>query len=417
MMPFDIDYIRAQFPAFADTETGQWAFFDNAGGSYAAAAVVDKLMRFVRDTKVQPYGTSAASQAAGEAMDLSQHRLAAAINAEVDEVSFGPSTSINTYVLAQAMRAEFRPGDEVIVSVQEHEANAGCWHRMAEGGSGIVVRQWPVDAVTGLLDIDALSALLTERTRLVCVTHCSNIVGAINDIAEIARRVHRVGARLAVDGVSFAPHLAVDVKALDVDFYYFSLYKTFGLHQGLLYVRRSILEQIPNQGHFFNADNVGKKLTPAGPQHELIGAVSGMVDYLEDAARHHFPDPSAPQHSSVHQRVAALMQLGHQHEVVQANRILSWLRARQVRLIGDPQAEAGQRAPTIAFTTPRWKPAELAAALCADKVGVGAGHFYAYRLLQALGIDPEDGVVRLSLVHYTSAAEVDRLLAALERHL
>ena len=255
MTSLDIDYIRAQFPAFAHPETGQWAFFENAGGSYAAAPVIDKLAHFMTATKMQPYGSIGPSREAGAAMDRSQRLLAEAVNAGSDEVMFGPSTSMNTYVLAQAFAEVLQSGDEIVVSNQDHEANVGAWRRLADGNSGVVVREWQVDGDTGLLHLDDLAALLNERTRLVCVTHCSNIVGAINDIPAIARLTHDAGARLAVDGVSFAPHLAVDVQALDVDLYFFSLYKLFGPHQGLLYVRRALLDELPNQGHVLMPTN------------------------------------------------------------------------------------------------------------------------------------------------------------------
>lgn len=414
MTELDIGYIRNQFPAFAHPETGQWAFFENAGGSYAAAPVVDKLNHFMTATKMQPYGSSAPSREAGDAMDLSHARLAEAINATGEEVMFGPSTSMNTYVIAQAMRAELKPGDEVIVTNQDHEANIGAWSRLPDGGSGIVAREWTVDPDTGLLDIADFTRLLNERTRLVCVTHCSNIVGAVNDIPEIARLTHEADGLIAVDGVSFAPHLAIDVKALDPDFYCFSLYKTFGPHQGLLYVRKNVLESISNQGHFFNAGYPGKRLTPAGPLHGEIACASGIVDYMEQAHARHFADTD---NATVHERVSEFMRLGHTYEVEQANRILELLRDKQVRIIGRDTAQFGQRAPTIAFTSPKWRPADLASKLAASKVGVGADHFYAYRLMEALGIPPDDGVVRISLLHYTSREDVDRLLAGLDEHL
>lgn len=416
MSKFDIDYIRSQFPAFAHPETGQWAFFENAGGSYAAAPVVDKLHHFMTATKMQPYGASAPSREAGEAMDLSHEKLAAAINAETDEVMFGPSTSINTYVISHAMRSMLKAGDEVIVTNQDHEANIGAWWRMEEGDSGIVVREWQVDSESGLLDINGLTRLLSEKTKLVCVTHCSNIVGAINDIPKISALAHDAGAWLAVDGVSFAPHLFPNVKALDVDLYLFSLYKTFGPHQGLIYARKSVLEQIPNQGHFFNANYPDKRLTPAGPQHGEIACASGVVEYLENVYTHHFPE-SGNTPNSVHDRVSAAMHLGHAHEAEQTNLILSFLRDKGVRIIGDETASAGKRAPTIAFAGGKLKPMELAERCAKERVGIGGDNFYAYRLMKALGIEPDEGVVRISLVHYTSVEDVDRLLNALDEHL
>jgi selenocysteine lyase/cysteine desulfurase len=206
------------------------------------------------------------------------------------------------------------------------------------------------------------------------------------------------------------------VKALDIDFYFFSLYKTFGPHQGLLYVRKNVLEQMPNQGHFFNAEYLSKRLTPAGPQHGEIACASGVVDYLEDIYTRHFQHSNNAQ-ENLHDRIAAIMHLGHNHETQQANRILEFLHGKQVRVIGEETAAAGKRAPTIAFTGTRIKPTELAERCALDQVGIGSDHFYAYRLMQALGIEPDEGVVRISLVHYTSAEDVDRLLNVLDEYL
>ncbi|MEL7544949.1 MAG: aminotransferase class V-fold PLP-dependent enzyme, partial [Pseudomonadota bacterium] len=224
----DVDFVRAQFPAFSDPETARWAFFENAGGAYATRQVVDKLHHIMSAAKVQPYGPSGPSSVMGDAMDLSHRRFEAALNAPEGTVMFGPSTSINTYVLSQALRTMLTSGDEIIVTNQDHEANAGVWNRLSEGNSGIIVREWQVDPQTGRLDLADLDALLGERTKWVFATHCSNLAGEIHDIADIARRVHATGAKIAVDGVSYAPHQLPDVQALGVDVYYFSLYKTFG---------------------------------------------------------------------------------------------------------------------------------------------------------------------------------------------
>lgn len=410
---FDVDFARTQFPAFMHPETAQWGFFENAGGAYAAQAVVDKLQHFMTATKMQPYGPSGPSHEAGVAMDRSHTLLAAAINASPAELMFGPSTSMNTYVLAQAIRSCLNPGDEIIVSQQDHEANYGAWARLAEASNEIVLRQWQIDPDSGLLKHAQLDELLSARTRLVCVTHASNLVGSINNIREIADKVHAAGGWLAVDGVAYAPHLAVDVKQLDVDFYYFSLYKTFGPHQGLMYVKQEVLEQLPNQGHFFNATYPEKKLTPAGPQHGEIACASGIVDYQLKLYHHHFDtDPQAS--LSIHQKVTAAMHVGHAYEQLIAQRILDFLKTKPVRIIGADHAQFGERAPTIAFLPQRIQPEALVAKLGAHKIAAGANHFYAYRLVEALGIDPQLGVVRVSALHYNTMAEVDRLLQCLD---
>jgi cysteine desulfurase family protein (TIGR01976 family) len=383
---------------------------ENAGGSYAPSQVVDKLYHFMTATKVQPYWVSSPSAEAGRAMDRSQALLAAAFNAAPDEISFGPSTSMNTYVLAHALRAELSTGDEVIVTNQDHEANVGAWRRLAEGNSGIVVREWGVDPETGRLDVKGLEKLLGKRTKLVCVTQCSNIVGEIHDVAAIARLVHKAGARIAVDAVSYAPHMVADVKALDVDFYYCSLYKVFGPHQGLIYAKREHLERIANQGHNFNAAKLGKRLTPAGPQHGEIACAPGILDYLADVGRHH-----GVKAATLGDRVRSIMEAFHLHECGLANRILGLLRDKHARIVGPTKAEPHKRAATIAFVPAKVSPEAVMQSLAKAHVAIGGGaDFYARRLIEALGIDPERGVARISLVHYNNDADVDRILTALD---
>lgn len=410
MRPLDLAFIRSQFPAFSHPETGQWVMAENAGGAYAPAQVVDKLYHFMTTTKVQPYWASSPSAEAGRAMDRSQAMLAAAFNADPEEIMFGPSTSMNTYVLAQALRAELSTGDEVIVTNQDHEANVGAWRRLADGNSGIVVREWGVDPETGRLDVKALEKLLGKRTKLVCVTHCSNIAGEIHDVAALAKLVHKAGARIAVDAVSYAPHIIADLKALGVDFYYCSLYKVFGPHQGLMYAKREHLERLANQGHFFNAEKLGKRLTPAGPQHGEIACASGIIDYLEDVGRQLGVEGAKLGH-----RVRATMGAFHEHECRLANRVLDLLKTKRARIIGPEKAETHKRAATIAFVPKKTKPEAVMGELAKARIAIGGGaDFYARRLIEAVGVDPEVGVARISLVHYNDDKDVDRLLEALD---
>jgi len=413
MTALDHDFIRDQFPTFAHPETGTWVMSENAGGSYAAKPVIDQFHHFMTATKVQPYWSFAASTETGRNMDRSTALWTAAINAEPEEVMFGPSTSINTYVLAHALRAELNVGDEVIVTNQDHEANSGAWRRLADGNSGIIVREWSVDPETGRLDITKLKNLLNKRTKLVFITHCSNIVGEIHDIAAIARETHAAGARIGIDGVSCAPHLLPDVRALGADFYYFSLYKVYGPHQGLLYVKRDHLERISNQGHYFNAPILGKRLTPAGPQHGEIACAGGVIDYLEEAYTHHLGVGEMPA-ASPPERMRLIMERFHTHECRQANRILTLLAEKGARIIGPRAAEPHRRAATIAFRPRRGKPQDVVDLLTSRRICCGSGHFYAFRLMTALGIEPDEGVVRLSLVHYNSEADVTHILEALD---
>lgn len=413
MTTLDLNFVRAQFPAFADKEASQWVYMENAGGSLVPRQVTDKLVHFYTKTKVQPYGTYGPSAEAGEAMDRSKRLLAEAINAEPDEIGFGPSTSQNTYVLAQAFADDLKPGDEIIVTNQDHEANVGAWRRLKK--NGITITEWQVDPRTGLLNPDDFYALLNDKTRLACFTHCSNVAATINPVAELTKAVHRHGGQVVVDAVSYAPHQLADVKALGVDYYLFSLYKVYGPHLGLIYGKRERLEQIANQGHFFNQSYLDKKLTPAGPNHAEIGCASGVVDYFDDVHAHHFGDANG---ASTRQRVEAVFELfGHQEQQLMAPLMDCVTSKSGVRVIGLPEADHTRRAPTIAFYSNKIKSADIIKALSEAKIGAGQDHFYAYRLVKAIGVDTDDGVIRLSLVHYNSMEDVQRAIEVLERVL
>ena len=183
----DLDFVRRQFPGIDD-----WAFFENAGGSLVPQTVIDRVRAYMTETQVQPGAGFPASALAAERHDEARRLMAAMINASPDEVIIGISTTMNMYVLAHALRPWFEPGDEIVVTDLDHEANSGAWRRLAE--AGVVVREWRLDPDSAELEVAALQALLTERTKLVCFTHCSNITGSIHDVAAITRLVHD-GAR------------------------------------------------------------------------------------------------------------------------------------------------------------------------------------------------------------------------------
>jgi len=405
----DLEFVRAQFPAFAEPSLAGFAHFENAGGSYACAQTIDWLTGFYRRTKVQPYYAFAPSAEAGRQMDAARERLAAWVNVGNDEMHFGPSSSQNTFVVAQALRQYLRPGDEVIVTDQDHEANIGAWHRLS--ADGIVVREWKVDPQTAELRRQDLEALLGPRTKVVAFTHCSNVVATINPVREWTDLIHRAGAWAFVDGVSFAPHGLPDVDALGADLYLFSLYKVYGPHLGAMVMRRHVNAELPNQGHFFNAGKPGARFTPAGPDHGQIATVNGLMDYLDAVAdRHGFAG------ERVAARAAGVRDRFREHESELLQPLLDFLSKHpKVRMIG--RIRAAERAPTVAFTAVGMTSQAVASRLAEAKLGVGAGNFYAYRLLKALAIDTDDGAVRASFVHYTSPAEVERLIGTLDRLL
>ena len=403
-MDIDIAWVRAQFPAFAQPSLQGQAFFENAGGSYTCGQVIDRLHRYYTERKVQPYAPYEASRLAGEEMDEARRRLAEMLGVATHEVSFGPSTTQNTYVLAQAVRKWLKPGEAIVVTNQDHEANSGPWRRLAE--EGIEVREWQIDPVTGLLNPDDLEDLLDESVRLVCFPHCSNVVGAINDVVDITARAQAAGARVCVDGVSYAPHGFPDVGAMGCDIYLFSAYKTYGPHQGIMVIREEFGFDLPNQGHHFNGDSLYKRFTPAGPDHAQIAASAGMADYMEAFSAHHGGGVGAAAARLAHDVMRA-------HEVALLQPLLDYVSAKNaVRLIGP--SDAAKRAPTVAMALQM--DAESAAAQLAPLgIMAGGGDFYAQRPLGAMGVDLDKGVLRVSFTHYTEKAEVDKLISALDQ--
>lgn len=405
-MDMDIAWVRAQFPAFDQPSLKGQAFFENAGGSYTCKPVIDRLLRYYTERKVQPYAPYTASKIAGEEMDEARTRLAAMLGVATHELSFGPSTTQNTYVLAQAVRQWLKPGEAIVVTNQDHEANSGPWRRLAS--EGIEVREWQIDPETGLLNPDDLEALLDGKVRLVCFPHCSNVVGAINDVVDITARAHAAGARVCVDGVSYAPHGFPDVGALGCDVYLFSAYKTYGPHQGIMVIREEFGFDLPNQGHHFNGDTLYKRFTPAGPDHAQVAASAGMADYMDAFSAHHGGGSGVKAARLSHDIMRA-------HEVALLQPLLDYVSVKNsVRLIGP--ADAQSRAPTVAMAL-RTGAEEVAGQLAPLGIMAGGGDFYAGRALEAMGVDVDQGVLRVSFVHYTQKAEVDKLISALDQVL
>jgi len=409
-MPLAIDFVRRQFPAFQAPETARWAFFENAGGSYVPRQVIDRLTYFFQYTKVQPYGPFPSSAAAGEAMEAGYRAVAELLNAEADDLTLGPSTTLNCYVLAQALRPLLQSGDEIIVTNQDHEANIGCWRRLEE--FGLVVREWRIDPVSGELAVGDLEPLVNDRTRLICFTLCSNIVGTMNDVAAVCDLARQAGALTVGDGVSFAPHRLLDVRRTGLDVYLFSTYKTFGAHLGVMWGRPEVMARLRPQGHYFNDDKPRYRINPAGPLHAEIAALAGIKEYLETLYMHHFGDAAVGPHSKA-RRVFDLFAL---HETRLANRLLDALRSMpDVRVIGRTVAETGRRAATISFVKQGMASEEVTRRLAEDHVAARHGHFYALRCLEALGIEnaATSGVVRISLVHYNTDDDVSQLMDSL----
>ncbi len=408
MSALDLNRIRSEFPALASGTV----FLDNAGGSQVLKRVADRISDYLLTSSVQLGASYAASVAAGDKVLAARRAVATLINApHDDEVVMGAATTALLFMLTQALRPGIEPGDEIIVTETDHEANIGGWMRLREAGA--VVKIWPVDPRTLALDLDALDRLLSPRTRWLAMTWASNVLGSVNPVAEAARRVHAVGGRICVDAVAYAPHRLVDVQASGADVVVFSFYKVFGPHYAVMWVRRALLLQLPSLNHYFiGAEVLPYKLQPGNVNYELSYGCIGIHDYLADTGT------ALGSSGTPRQRMQAAFDAFETHENALAERLLAYLRSKPgVRVIGRLAADDTQRVPTISFVAAGITPE--AVVLHMDRFGIGIrwGDFYARRLIEKLQLDQRGGVVRVSIAHYNTAAEIDRLITRLEEVL
>lgn len=395
----DLDWVRARFAAL-DTD---WALMDNAGGSAPLTAVTSRIAEYMQRWPVQLGASYAPSAQAGE-RQLEARRALAGMFATAggpapapEQIAIGASTTSMLSRLARALAPSFAPGDEIIVSDADHEANIGPWLRLA--AAGLRIRWWHIRSDSMRLEIEDLDALLTERTRLICCTHASNLLGTAHELSAVVARARDCGARSCVDGVAFAPHRGLAVGEWGVDWYALSLYKTFGPHCAMLYSSTEAAGELASLNHeWMPAPDAATKLEPGAFPYELAWGAAAVPQYLDELGRRHggrpFDAPAA-------------------HEQRLTGRLLDWLGARPgIRILGARRL-GPERLPTVSFVSEKRSPAEIVA--CADRarLGIRHGHFYAPRLVAALGLKPA-GVVRISLAHYNTLDEVDRLVRALE---
>lgn len=403
-MTLDLAFVRSQFPALASG----FAFFDNAGGSQVLKTVADRVSEYLLTTSVQTGASYVHSQRATERLAEARAKIARLVNAaRPEEIVLGPSTTVLMRFLATAMAGQFKPGDEIVVTTFDHESNIGPWHTLEE--RGVVFKTWSIDPETFAVDLDELDRLMTDRTKLVCVTHTSNILGSIMPIAEIARRVQARGAKICVDGVAYAPHRAVDVAALGVNYYVFSFYKTYGPHFAVAYGRYDDLLELDGLYHYFyGRDKVPMKLEPGNTNYELAWGCTGIVDYLDALGG------GAGDRAAIERAFEAIGA----HEETVGERLLAYLRERNdVRIVGSRSADRAVRVPTISFKVEGRDSGEIVKAVDEAEVGIRYGDFHSRRLVEHLGLAHGSGVVRVSMVHYNTIEEVDRLVTALDRAL
>lgn len=403
-MTFPLEFVRS---AFCGLDDG-WAYFDNAGGTQILEASVMALAAYLRQKNVQTGGTYPRSQAAAESLAVNRAAMARLIGAhDPDEVVFTPSTTSGFQLLARALAPQFAEGDEVVLTVFDHESNIGPWQVLAE--RGVTFRFWTLPGDTRAPRLEDLDALLGPRTKLVAVTWASNILGQVMPIGAIGERVRAAGAQLAVDAVAYAPHRRIAVNALPIDYLAFSLYKTFGPHQGVLWGRRPLLEALAPQYHHF-IEAVPKKLEPGNPNYELAAAAGAITPYLEALGRR-----LAPETSGAEALDAAFAGIA-VHEGRLAEQLLAYLRSRpDATIVGGADGLAPDRLPILSFRLAGWNAGAVAEAVEAAQVAVRFGDFHARRLIEHLGLASEGGVVRVSFAHYNTEEEVARLTDALTR--
>jgi cysteine desulfurase family protein (TIGR01976 family) len=398
----DLDHVRSNFPGLSRG----WTLFDNAGGSQILRGAVDRMTEFLYEKNVQIGGTYDVSVAAAEALRDARAAAAMLMNASrPEEIIFGPSTTVLLQNLSRAMRSQLSPGDEVIVTMSDHESNIGPWVSLQE--FGIVLKFWPLNHNTLSLDLADLAPLMTDRTKLVAVTHVSNILGQVNPVAEIARFVHDHGARICVDAVAYAPHRAIDVQAWDVDYYVFSLYKTYGPHYAVMYGKHDHLLELDTLYHYFyGKDKVPGKLEPGNPSYECAYSTLAIRDYfvgLGGAA----PTPRA----ALEAGFAAVTA----QEDALVERLLSYLTARNdCHVFGATTNTDSKRIPTVAFRFDGRNSGALAKAMDAHKIAIRHGDFHSRRLVEDLGQTGDGGLLRVSMVHYNTLDEIDRFCTALD---
>jgi cysteine desulfurase family protein (TIGR01976 family) len=398
----DLTHVRSHFPGLARG----WTLFDNAGGSQILRGAVERMTEFLYEKNVQIGGSYEISLAAAEALRDARAAAATLMNAaRPEEIVFGPSTTVLLQNLARAMRSQLRPGDEIIVTMSDHESNIGPWVSLQE--FGIVLKFWPLNHDTLSLELEDLAPLMTDRTRLVAVTHVSNILGQVNPVAEIARFVHDRGARICVDAVAYAPHRAIDVQAWDVDYYVFSLYKTYGPHYAVMYGKHEHLLELDTLYHYFyGKDKVPGKLEPGNPSYECAYSTLAIRDYFAGLGG------AAPTKRAALE--AGFTAITAQEDAL-VDRLLSYLTARNdCRVFGATTNVASKRIPTVAFRFDGQDSGALAKAMDAHKIAIRHGDFHSRRLVEDLGQMGDGGLLRVSMVHYNTLEEVGRLCTALD---
>ena len=403
----NLDYIRSQFPGL---ET-DWVLFDNAGGSQILKPVAERINEHFYTSNVQLGGSYKHSVLANERHQEAHKSLMRWINAsDPKEIVMGSSTSLLIKILADNFRRVWNKGDEIIVTNLDHEANIGAWRHLES--EGFVIREWRVNPDTFNLEKNDLEKLLNEKTKLVAFSATSNVVGTINPIKEFTELAHKNGSLVCVDAVAYMPHRKIDVRETDVDFFVFSFYKTFGPHYAMMYGKLDLLEELPGNNHFFIPDSP-YKFQPGNYNFEFAYGMGALPEYLENLA-----DMNGYRETENISKLDFIYAEIAEHEEVLAKKVMDYLNSRNdIRIIGHSSWDKNLRVPTIAFVQNGADSEKITQRTDRHKVAIRWGDFYARRLIVDHGLDKQNGVVRISMVHYNTTGEVDRLIRALEESL
>ena len=407
---FDVDALRSEFPSLAVEQDGRpIAYFDGPGGTQVPQRVIDAVAGYYRQTNANSGGAFVTSQRSDAIADEAHEAMADFLGAaSAEEITFGANMTSLTFHVSRSIGATLQPGDEIVVTALDHDANQAPWVAIA-ADRGLTIRTVDVDVADATLDLDSFDAALSERTRLVAIGYASNAVGTINPVADLVQRAHAIGAWTYVDAVHYAPHGPIDVKALGTDFLACSTYKFFGPHQGVLYGRSDVLDELPP----YKVRPAHHRFETGTPSFEAMAGVLAAVDYLADVGRRY---GGAETYASRREAVVAGLSAIRSYEsdlYAQLADGLSRIPGIRVWGIADPDRFA-DRTPTAAVTIDGVSPRAAAEELGRRGITAWDGDFYAPALVERLGLAESGGLLRIGIVHYNTRAEIDRLLGALE---
>jgi cysteine desulfurase family protein (TIGR01976 family) len=418
-MPFNLDAIRAEFPALALTDNGvPRIYFDNPAGTQVPRLVVERMSECLFEANANLGGYFATSQRADAVVDEAHQAMADFLNAaSPDEVIFGQNMTTLTLHLSRSIGRTLQAGDEIILSRMDHDANVTPWTLLAED-IGLVVRWMPFNTGTFEFDLAEFDKLLSAKTRLVCIGGASNLIGTINDVKTISRKAREAGAWSFIDAVQLAPHVPVDVQDIGCDFLACSAYKFFGPHQGILWGRREILETLTPYKVRPAPDEIPGCFETGTQSHEGMAGTAAAVDYfawIGEAMGKDFMEQNS-QYKGRSRAVHAALDFLFDYEQGLASHLIKGLQSLPgVRVLGVTAEDAmDRRVPTVSFVKAGGSSSAIARALAERNIFVWSGHNYAVEAARALSIYDSGGAVRVGPVHYNSVAEIDLLLNALE---